>query len=178
MTTFTTITAGETDVDSPITQPLMEALRDNPLAMFEGTAGAPGLQLEALEDLSAGAVELFNDTTLYTSTSTTYAAIFQFVPLQSGGMRISFRHGVSTSNGVDSDARIRVNKSTISSWANSSTTKSTRTEDITFTRGQLIEIEHKVSNASPANTSEVVDIKMLTNGELIFPTLISEFWTL
>ena len=41
MTTYTTITNGEIDQDSPVTQPLMTALRDNPTAIAEGASGAP-----------------------------------------------------------------------------------------------------------------------------------------
>lgn len=48
MTTYTTITNAEIDQDSPITQPLMTALRDNPVAITEGAAGAPKIQAAAL----------------------------------------------------------------------------------------------------------------------------------
>ena len=41
MTTYSTIADGQIDQDSPITQPLMTALRDNPIAIAEGAAGAP-----------------------------------------------------------------------------------------------------------------------------------------
>ena len=41
MTTYTTITNAEIDQDSPVTQPLMTALRDNPIAIAEGSSGAP-----------------------------------------------------------------------------------------------------------------------------------------
>ena len=43
MTTYTTITNAEIDQDSPVTQPLMTALRDNPLAIAEGGPNAPEL---------------------------------------------------------------------------------------------------------------------------------------
>ena len=48
MTTYTTITNAEIDQDSPITQPLLTALRDNPIALAEGAAGAPKVQAAAL----------------------------------------------------------------------------------------------------------------------------------
>jgi hypothetical protein len=41
MTSYTAITNGEIDQDSPITQPLMTAMRDNPLSMFETDSSAP-----------------------------------------------------------------------------------------------------------------------------------------
>ena len=40
MTTYTTIASTEIDQDSPITQPLMTKLRDNPIAMAESATGA------------------------------------------------------------------------------------------------------------------------------------------
>ena len=41
MTTYTDIPDGDVDQDSPVTQPLLTALRDNPIAIAEGAAGAP-----------------------------------------------------------------------------------------------------------------------------------------
>lgn len=41
MTTYTTIANTEIDQDSPVTQPLMTAMRDNPIAISEGSTGAP-----------------------------------------------------------------------------------------------------------------------------------------
>ena len=44
MPTFSTITDGQIDQDSPITQPLMTAYRDNLLAVVEGSSGAPKIK--------------------------------------------------------------------------------------------------------------------------------------
>lgn len=41
MTTYTAIPNGNVDQDSPITQPLMTLMRDNPIAIAEGAAAAP-----------------------------------------------------------------------------------------------------------------------------------------
>jgi hypothetical protein len=41
MTTWTDIANGTIDQDSPVTQPLLTALRDNPIAIAEGSSGAP-----------------------------------------------------------------------------------------------------------------------------------------
>ena len=41
MTTYTPILPAAVDVDSPVTQILMQSLRDNPIAMAEGASGAP-----------------------------------------------------------------------------------------------------------------------------------------
>ena len=48
MTTYTAIANSAIDQDSPVTQPLMTALRDNPIAITEGASGAPRVQPEAV----------------------------------------------------------------------------------------------------------------------------------
>lgn len=56
MTTYTTIPDADIDQDSPVTQPLMTALRDNPIAIAEGASGAPKLQNAALGGLYLGSI--------------------------------------------------------------------------------------------------------------------------
>ena len=50
MTTYTPIANGSVDAGSPIDESLVTALRDNPIAISEGSAGAPKLQTAAYED--------------------------------------------------------------------------------------------------------------------------------
>jgi hypothetical protein len=54
MTTYTAITNGEIDQDSPVTQPLLTALRDNPIAIAEGASDAPRIDGAALENVFLG----------------------------------------------------------------------------------------------------------------------------
>ena len=49
MTTYTAIANNEIDEDSEITTGLMTKLRDNPIAITEGSSGAPKIQTAALE---------------------------------------------------------------------------------------------------------------------------------
>jgi len=49
MTTYTSIPNADIDQDSPVTQPLMTALRDNPIAITEGASGAPRIVAAAIE---------------------------------------------------------------------------------------------------------------------------------
>lgn len=49
MATYTTIANSAVDPNAPVTSELMTALRDNPLAITEGSSGAPKVQPEALE---------------------------------------------------------------------------------------------------------------------------------
>lgn len=60
MTTYTAIPNGDVDVDSPITTSLMQALRDNPLAIQEGDASAPRIEPKAISDVSVGAYSTSN----------------------------------------------------------------------------------------------------------------------
>lgn len=55
MTTYTSIPNSDIDQDSPVTQPLMTALRDNPIAITEGATGAPRIVAAGIEggDVSA-----------------------------------------------------------------------------------------------------------------------------
>lgn len=58
MATYSAVSAGEKDADSPITVSLIDKLDQNPLAMFEGAAGAPKLSAAAISDgtLPAGKI--------------------------------------------------------------------------------------------------------------------------
>ena len=49
MTTYTAIPNGDIDADSPLTTGLVNLLRDNPVAMTEGSAGAPKIQAAAMD---------------------------------------------------------------------------------------------------------------------------------
>ena len=44
MTDYTAIPNGDVDSDSPITTSLITKLRDNPIAITEGSSGAPQVQ--------------------------------------------------------------------------------------------------------------------------------------
>jgi len=48
MTTYTAIIDSEIDTDSPVTESLMTRIRDNPIAISEGSAGAPKIQNAAI----------------------------------------------------------------------------------------------------------------------------------
>lgn len=54
MTAYVPITDAQTDPGAPGTSELWKQWRDNPIAMFEGSAGAPNLGFMALGQLTAG----------------------------------------------------------------------------------------------------------------------------
>lgn len=49
MATYSAVTAGEKDADSPLTVTVVDKLDQNPHAMFEGATGAPKIQKAALD---------------------------------------------------------------------------------------------------------------------------------
>lgn len=50
MATYSAVTAGEKDADSPINVSLIDKLDQNPLAIAEGASGAPKIQTAAIQD--------------------------------------------------------------------------------------------------------------------------------
>lgn len=71
MTTYTDIPTTDTDVDSPVTQSLLERLANNPLAIAEGDVTAPRIAHKALANVTAGTViNGSNLSTVYASNTT------------------------------------------------------------------------------------------------------------
>lgn len=72
MSTFTVIPDTDLDANSPITENIMLALRDNPLAIQQGDASAPRIQKEALGPESVGSylINTSQDTTKGTLSAT------------------------------------------------------------------------------------------------------------
>lgn len=58
MTTYVPIPNGDTDQDSPITQPLIVALRDNPIAIAEDDSTAPKIKRKV--KIQTGATAVFS----------------------------------------------------------------------------------------------------------------------
>ncbi len=69
MTTYTAITNSQIDRDSPITEPLMTLLRDNPIAIAEGAVGAPRILSPALDLTQTGIVSTTDNGVTFTTTS-------------------------------------------------------------------------------------------------------------
>ena len=62
MTTYTAIPDADIDTDSPLTESLFTLIRDNPIAITEGSTGAPKIQTAALEQ--AGGSEAVTTATI------------------------------------------------------------------------------------------------------------------
>lgn len=107
MATYTTITDGQVDQDSPISQALITALRDNPLAIAEGASGAPKIVAGAL-NLATNSVSV----TVGSSGSATYEEITldrcSFFPGTGGDGNTSISFIVATGTASATAPKIRV----------------------------------------------------------------------
>jgi len=157
MTTFTTIPNSSLEPGKPIRSIDGLALRDNPIAITEGAAGAPKNQTASIQDDAitkdklqspvAGAAYLIsrlvinarNTDASYGSTDQLYsqsasAGVTVLVP---GVIRCSFEHRY-LGGFTGTNARILKNGTQQATWSTSSTSFTTRTLDLTVDVGDLI----------------------------------------
>lgn len=166
MTTYTAITNGQIDQDSPITQALMTALRDNPIALTEGASGAPRIygnsfaQLSDLPVLTVSAADTYalpsgmftfvsgtnptNSTSFVTAISIT---VVQFT----GSARFKGSHRTSNS-GTTSFLKVYKNGVEIGSWTSNSTAFVTRSIDVSIVPGDVIRWDHRVNFSTQSST--------------------------
>ena len=166
MTSYVAIPNGDTDQDSPITQPLMTALRDNPIAIAEGDDPAPRILGEAagrdssvaarrlpVVTVAAGAVLSFQgqgrvDGTTSTTSTTNVVAYTFTIRSYSGSLRFSVVQQFIAGGTVTAEIyknNVLVQAYTISNGS------ATRTNDVTVAVGDIIEWRHRAS----AGTSQL-----------------------
>jgi len=104
MTTYTAIADTEIDQDSPVTETLMTKLRNNPIAITEGSSGAPKVQTAAINDAAVTQVKVNTTQATYAGSIAPLAEIniatpnsYSFFPEWSNNSQIviSFRSGGS-----------------------------------------------------------------------------------
>ena len=165
MTTYVTIPNSDIDQDSPVTQPLMTALRDNPIAITEGAASAPRIVGKAatkfadMPVLTVSAADTQNiiygvtstlGTTATTSTSyvTARTITFDAVAKHTGTARFKASHRTTGSFGNTSSLRLLKNGSSVATWTTTSTSFVTRSVDVSFTSGDTFVWQHLTSSSS------------------------------
>lgn len=89
MTSYISIANSEVDPDSPITADLMTKLRDNPIAISEGSSGAPKVSKLALGGLLLGSIN---------SSTTTWAGITGLGSITEVFLSYSSANGPSLAN--------------------------------------------------------------------------------
>ena len=165
MTTYTAITAGEIDSDSPITDTLLARLRDNPLAIAEGATGAPRLLGQAAARLGNGlptitiaAGSTYTVTlglastvgTLVTTSATDVVAHSWTMTHYTGAARFRASH---SSGGGTSTLSLFKNGVLVTSFTTSSGGAVARSVDSSFVAADVFEWRHR--NASGSTVSSV-----------------------
>ena len=159
MTTYSSIASGEIDAESPLTDALFGKLRNNPLAMFEGAAGAPRLLGEAIATGDNGGLPILSVTasdaydlldfggvrqfggTLDTTSSTGVVAHTVQVQSFSGSIRMRASHAVSPGSYISTLA-LQNNGVTVASWNTTSSTPQARSIDVPCSPGDVLTWVH------------------------------------
>jgi len=153
--TWTTIPDANLEPDKPARSIDALALRDNPVAIAEGAAGAPKIDILGLEngDIAAGDAVSWKQSGLQSTTQTSYlSAGVSDDPTASigirvyceGTVRIDFTH-YSTGPSESSIVRILKNDIQIIEFTNTGTTHATQTYDIAVVFGDIIGLQQKSS---------------------------------
>jgi len=87
MTSYVAVSNGEIDADSPITADLMSKLRDNPIAISEGSTGAPKVLANALNITSHS---LTGSVSAGSSSTITLGAYAFFPSISASSMTVTF----------------------------------------------------------------------------------------
>lgn len=165
--TWTTLPSTDRDTDSPITQPLIDALYLNPTAIADGDAGAPRIRVGALQRLNAGASIRARDDTVQNTASGSAQTAFDIGFLQKGTVTVDADHKVSAGTGTVRFRRVRNGANVDVEFTTGSTTYVSRTTDINVEPGDLIRVMWWV--ASGAGNTDIRNIRVKTNGEDLFP---------
>ena len=167
MTTYVAIPDGDIDLDSPVNQPLMTALRDNPIAMFEGDASAPRLLYAALGAIVAGTVAASIKPTSTAGFSTT-VILSELGLLQTGSIRLSFGQRSTGGQNVTAVINRWRNSGTTAlvTYTTTSATNISRSLDITVQPGDTFYVSHTGASAS---SSILDDITYSTTGAIVWP---------
>lgn len=175
MTTYTVIPTTDTDVDSPLTQSLMERLANNPLAIAEGDATAPRISMRALDtvavsatDPAGGGVSTVNVT--WTTESLDTKGYFNnatgvFTPLIAGKYEFIFSGRISTTSTGSAAVGFRKNASTnvvnIQPVVDGEFLTISHTEDMNGTTDFMSAFTFAAASASTSITDGTLTIKLI-----------------
>lgn len=167
MTAYVTIPNGDIDQDSPLTQPLMTAMRDNPLAMFEGASGAPKFQGNAVARVSTGLTILTVTASAaqtatvghgylllaVSTTSTSNVVAVQYTPTHyTGAVRLSCGHYMSAAG--TSTLTLFKNGVSVAAFTTTgigSANAIMRIVDVSLVPGDVFEWRHKSSTTAASS---------------------------
>ena len=154
------------------------ALRDNPIAIAEGAAGAPrivnaaitnrtirGIKLMRIQEapvvsVNAGDNSAALGVTIVTGTTSTVSTNFVTartvtIDKYTGSLRFGFTHCGGSGTGGDgttlssrSEARILKNGSVLATWTSGFSSCSNRSIDVSITTGDVITIQHRLRDGN------------------------------
>ena len=158
MTTWTNIPDADIDQDSPVTQPLMSALRDNPIALAEGDPSSPGIYGNAVQrdyrsplpvvtvsagDNSSAQGQGFAEGTTTTNSTSDVVAARYTIKSYTGVLRFVAAHSFSITANPGSILSIYKNNVLIQTYYNNTNSSVTRTNDVSISPGDVIEWRHR-----------------------------------
>ncbi|MDA8977540.1 hypothetical protein N9F71_00805 [bacterium] len=151
MTTYRGISDTEVAVDAPITQQLMQALKDNMTAIREGDDSAPRLSYVVHPNPVAGNMRIYGGTATYGVTEVSGATTDTFGPehtmLRTGDFR--FRITISKTSGDTCRAILYKNGSVVSTGGTiGSTSLATHTHDEAFEFGDTWKVKFDKTSGS------------------------------
>ena len=149
------------------------ALRDNPVAIAQGAAGAPRVQTKALEGPVAGDTHVINNLqlgtvgsngTIYPSTQANRLASAEqhvgVLCLVDGSIRCAAQHRRATTGTRTSFLRILRNGTQLIEWQTTSSSFQSRQLDVTVSAGDIVVFQQRISNSD--NSSEWRNIRILS----------------
>ena len=164
MATYSAVTAGEKDADSPVNVSLIDKLDQNPHAIAEGASGAPKIQAAAID---TGVINQGHLNTGQGEVSTASGIIDATLP---GGEYVFYPNVRASASGVYSEYRI-------AEFASPDTVPTSYVANITFGKstggGGTAYANQRYINASPPHAIESVDyrdfifLKLDNNGDVI-----------
>lgn len=103
MTDYVAIPNGQINQDKPVTRSLVQQLRDNPLAIIEGAAGAPRISQRAFGGFTAGDILLHTNLTgvQMTNAGPGFQKWKSTKVMYEGTYRVKFNYGVTTGYGAN-----------------------------------------------------------------------------
>lgn len=160
MTDYISITEAQTDPGAPFTSDLAKQYRDNPIAIAEGSVGAPRIQVGAFPETTAGTTVKYESYSSVSTTSVTYTKVLSGKFLGRGALTIEFSKGLSTGG-----TWIKIQKNDVDVYTNTDV-PGTYTFDLAYNVGDRFSILHR--STSSGDSTDLSSVKLKTGGEDIF----------
>lgn len=173
MADWNVINPTETDPGAPVTSSLVQRLRDNPEAVFEAAATAPGIDFRAMDRaIVAGDVNrYYDDVAKQTTNNTSGVEVLRYTFVQTGTVR--FKASIREVGDVSGNGVINLFKNDVlaNTLGGNGTSFSTMVVDLSIVPGDTISLKY-LHNSS--GTAEVNFITLATDGGGLFPN-VSEY---